>query len=391
MECIDELLSKNRALQEELVGFLSFIDTVESKNEIAYNLSEALILTRQQARNKSARPNQVSVKCSAPETSVSGGSQLPSSLWCYEDESPVLSAESNLAHTVLLRVPPCLRSSFFWKAAEIQSLCCGVLSVVQQKLVEFVFRQISPEDDNSVEILSQAINECRKIRLDSKIANRVANELTNDDWQIVSQSFLHKRTPMECRIQWHCFVKPDRNQKPFSTNEATRLKTIAQSNQLADWEAIATELGTGRHAAECLRFYRQHFDSGNKRWSHEEDLKISNAWESDGLDALKILNIALGRDIRSVVSRSRQLRQKHKFKSGKWQNEEDLELLKSVLRNGLDWESVAREIGSRSPAQCRERFVYSIEPSLHRDKGSRWSQEDANQLKLRNTCNNSEK
>lgn len=57
---------------------------------------------------------------------------------------------------------------------------------------------------------------------------------------------------------------------------------------MSQWEDIAKELGTGRHPAECLRFYRQHFDCGNRKWSQEEDLQISTAWESGGLDSLKV-------------------------------------------------------------------------------------------------------
>ena len=112
----------------------------------------------------------------------------------------------------------------------------------------------------------------------------------------------------------------------------------------------------------------------------------------------QLLNIEMGRDFRVVMGRLRFLQKQRIHKKGRWSDEEDLQLLKvresvqsacvlrtsfqSVLRHGLCWESVSEDVPSRSGAQCRERFVYSLQPGLERQRGAEWPAEDTERLEV---------
>jgi len=156
------------------------------------------------------------------------------SFWSRDGAAPKLSDESEKLRTALLHVPPCFKQSFAWSAKETESLCHSVLSVVQEKLGERVFEEARLDPDFGAESLRDGVEECRTVRLDSRMASETAGGFGEEEWEQVSLRTTGRRSAEECRIQWTCFVRPDRNRTPFAREEAASLQEAAERRGLTD-------------------------------------------------------------------------------------------------------------------------------------------------------------
>lgn len=159
--------------------------------------------------------------------------QMQSSFWSHEGQSPRWSRETQRLRSLLSSVPPSFRQSFAWTAEETHALCYAILSLAQEKLSQHVFTT-SLEEPSPVETLRAGIEECRKVRLDSELALETVRAFGSQEWQSVSERLRTRRSALECLIQWTAFVRPDRNQRAFTQEEAKQLQIIAKKRNHTD-------------------------------------------------------------------------------------------------------------------------------------------------------------
>jgi hypothetical protein len=166
-----------------------------------------------------------------------------------------------------------------------------------------------------------------------------------------------------------------------------------------NWVTIATLL-PGRKNKECRQRWGDNLDPNTStrkmgKWTAEEDAKLVDSVTEYGKDipAAKkprletsiptaadvcegVAAQTTGRlataslsDIVAVVP-SRAPRRK-------WTTEEDATLTDAVKECGKDWVAVAALVPGRANEQCRQRWMHSLHPTIHRTKGKWTAEEDA--------------
>jgi hypothetical protein len=60
---------------------------------------------------------------------------------------------------------------------------------------------------------------------------------------------------------------------------------------------------------------------------------------------------------------------------GKWKEGEDAKLIDAVTKYGKDWVAVAALVPDRNNEQCRDRWVYGLNPRIDKEMG-KWTAEE---------------
>lgn len=106
------------------------------------------------------------------------------------------------------------------------------------------------------------------------------------DWETISL-VIHRRSAMDCKIQWLQHDHPLLNFKKFSREETKKLFELVEENEKlgiddqVDWEEIAKKLGNGRVGWDCLKKWRNR--TGQRvDWTPEEDQVLKQAVTTHG-------------------------------------------------------------------------------------------------------------
>ncbi|KAI9365682.1 Homeodomain-like protein, partial [Pilaira anomala] len=170
-------------------------------------------------------------------------------------------------------------------------------------------------------------------------------EYGTERWDRITEHLSH-RTKRQCAYRWHRVLKMAEENPPAIKNKRltdTEKSLIKEGVQMfgPNWTAIRMTFLPSRTPDQLMRWW--HFQS--KNGMNEEDGEVNHIsfWSEDEDKALEF-----------AVSR----------------NQDEEGKIKS-------WAKVAKMIQDRTPKQCRERWLYSLQTSV--TKG-RWSYEEEMQL-----------
>lgn len=205
-------------------------------------------------------------------------------------------------------------------------------------------------------------------------ANRNLVLLDDHDWKEISGALRHKFTPEQLKERYYAICSP--NRKPVITKTVLEiLKEIAEHHGCRNWESISAELkteGFDFSPIQCFKFYQKRYGSSLdfKPWTAEEIATLkywSDYYKSSGeRDFLQKTAARLpGRTLSQITSRCSKIKA---AKLGKWDESEDKLLRHAYDVHGPKWALVAESVPFRTRAQCRDRWVTSLDPSINRSK-----------------------
>ncbi|KAI8967452.1 hypothetical protein BDF20DRAFT_901148 [Mycotypha africana] len=193
------------------------------------------------------------------------------------------------------------------------------------------------------------------------------------DWQRISSMHVITKTATECLIQWTTQEHPSINKKPWSKQESERLSQLVDEIGLnsGQWELIANRLGTNRTIAQCFSHYmfEKNNDNSKKKWTAEEDKLLARGVKIFGNHNWQMVaSIMEGRTGQQCLHRWQKAINPTIIKKKKWSEEEDNQLKRAVQLYGAgQWKKVQRLIPGRTDAQCRERYMNVLHPSLKKE------------------------
>ncbi|XP_075628571.1 snRNA-activating protein complex subunit 4 isoform X1 [Balearica regulorum gibbericeps] len=237
-------------------------------------------------------------------------------------------------------------------------------------------KQILEKQIKEVEQEIEAINQLPESDL-------IGNRFDEHDWEKISNiHFDGQRSSEELRKFWQNWEHPSINKKEWTEEEIERLKKIAAKHGYLDWQTIAQELGTNRTPFQCLQKYQiYNKDLKRKEWTKGEDQMLLELVQEmrvgSHIPYKKIAYYMEGRDSAQLIYRWTKSVDPS-LKKGPWTPEEDSMLLAAVKKYGeRDWYKIRTEVPGRSDAQCRDRYL----KALHCDvKKGKWNLEEEEQL-----------
>ncbi|NXW86175.1 SNPC4 protein, partial [Alopecoenas beccarii] len=237
-------------------------------------------------------------------------------------------------------------------------------------------KQILEKQIKEVEQEIEAINQLPESEL-------LGNRFDEHDWEKISNiHFDGQRSSEELRRFWQNSEHPSINKKEWTEEEMERLKKIAAKHGYLDWQTIAQELGTNRTPFQCLQKYQVYNkDLKRKEWTKGEDQMLLELVQEmrvgSHIPYKKIAYYMEGRDSAQLIYRWTKSVDPS-LKKGPWTPREDAMLLAAVKKYGeRDWYKIRTEVPGRSDAQCRDRYL----KALHCDvKKGKWNLEEEEQL-----------
>jgi hypothetical protein len=235
------------------------------------------------------------------------------------------------------------------------------------------------------------------------------------------------RAAQQCRHRWHTALDPNRLngrtrkgadddsklrntvQTGWAEDEDSKLRYAVQPHGVKNWGAIAT-LVPGRTTGQCWDRWRNVLDPSIDRangctgkWTAVEDNQLRYAVRTHGdrnwgpiaalipgrvaqqcrhrwyiaLDPNRV-NGRTGKGAEDDDSKLRYVVQM------RWAEDEDSKLRDAVQRyGGKKWDAIATLVPNRTTGQCRHRWNYSLNPSIHQSNGrtGTWAEDEDIKLK----------
>ncbi|KAJ7970298.1 MYB family protein [Quillaja saponaria] len=169
------------------------------------------------------------------------------------------------------------------------------------------------------------------------------------------------RSGAECETRWLNYEDTLSNKNPWMSEEDKILLLIVEEKGISNWFDISISMSTNRTPFQCLARYQRSLNISmlNREWTEEEDAKLRSAvaafGESNGWN-----------------------KSLHPERKGGFTPDEDKRLKVAVLLFGRRWNKIAQFVPSRTQAQCRDRYVNCLDPSL---KWGGWTEEEDLALK----------
>jgi hypothetical protein len=126
-----------------------------------------------------------------------------------------------------------------------------------------------------------------------------------------------------------------------------------------------------------------------RTWTSEADAQLADAVTKHGNNWIAIAAIIPGRNNKECRQRwAKSLDPSLDRKTGKWTTEEGAKLIEAVKKCGKDWAAVAALVPDRTRVQCRQRWIFSADPSIDRVIGKcKWTlEEDAKLIDAVKKC-----
>ncbi|KAI9494532.1 Homeodomain-like protein [Zychaea mexicana] len=196
------------------------------------------------------------------------------------------------------------------------------------------------------------------------------------DWQKVAAKV--GKSPVRCRRKHKELLGPQVRREPWAPEEDEQLLQLVH-NYDTQWERIAQEM-SHRSAQQCMsRWYRHlkyrdedklsNMKQGN--FSEQEKALVQEGVHMFGNNWVAIAKTYLPQ--RTAAQCMRWWKQ-HGQNSGRWTAEEDDKLRFAVCEFGENsWKDVGALVLTRTPHQCRIRWIQTLDPNIKR---GRWSQEE---------------
>ncbi|KAI5165162.1 hypothetical protein NEIRO03_0026 [Nematocida sp. AWRm78] len=189
-------------------------------------------------------------------------------------------------------------------------------------------------------------------------------------WPIVSKHV--GRPVIECMELWYHPRNPAYRQDKFQPEEDKEIKKNKEN-----WEETCK---TVRRAPISVysRYLELEGSKPTSQWTEEEDLKLTQLVQSEGKKSWT----EIATDFENKTAKQCMYRYKRVLnpiiKHGKWSKKEDEALLEGVRKHKKgNWKEVCKYVPSRTQFQCRERFVYYLDPARN---NSPWTPEEDEKL-----------
>lgn len=204
------------------------------------------------------------------------------------------------------------------------------------------------------------------------------------DWEEIADRYclLFKlRSADDIRARFVSILAPWVRRSPWTSEEDTKLKFVAEALQERDWVEISRRLGTNRSPFACLARYRQVISPPPRKatWGKSEDDALKEAVHNIGLGRWQEVALCVGgRTSQQCLHRWRKLTEPSSKRKGRWSIDEVEALKRAVASAGRNWAKVAEMVDGRSEVQCREKWVNTLDSSVRKDT---WTSQEDEKLK----------
>mmetsp|Transcript_17353 Transcript_17353/g.22860 ORF Transcript_17353/g.22860 Transcript_17353/m.22860 type:complete len:464 (+) Transcript_17353:274-1665(+) len=212
----------------------------------------------------------------------------------------------------------------------------------------------------------------------------------------MNQAFpnLPDRSCSAYRLKWKNDLSLKSTRKDsWTKEEERRLLILVIKYKEHHWEQIAMELNSpGKGPLQCLRHYQRSLNPRitRKEWTAKEELKLMELVEIYGKKWTRVAAEMDGRKSEQCRQRWRILSQYESItKNGspknargakrgregitKWTADEERRLCLAVRACGTKWIEVAQFLPGRTDQQCREKWIYVLNPD---QKKGKWTPEE---------------
>ncbi|KAI3843396.1 hypothetical protein MKX03_024290 [Papaver bracteatum] len=289
---------------------------------------------------------------------------------------PVENSHVAKYRMAMKRFPLCL-SRPRWTQTEKDNLWKGIKQQFQEMLLQESIEGFSASgDSNDLDDIMASI-------ADFEVTpENVRTFLPKVDWERLASTYVTGRSGAECEQRWLNVEDPLINHSPWAKNEDKKLLYILQQGGIYNWINISITLATNRTPFQCLvRFQRSLNANIMKRdWTREDDDQLRTAVEAFGANNWQLIAFNMeGRTGTQCSNRWLKTLNPARKRVGRWTVEEDKRLKVALLLFGAKtWQKIAQFIPGRTQAQCRERWVNCLDPSLNLKA---WTEEEDCQLK----------
>ncbi|KAJ3181944.1 Myb-like DNA-binding domain protein [Gaertneriomyces sp. JEL0708] len=215
--------------------------------------------------------------------------------------------------------------------------------------------------------------------------------ITDDlNWENVAV-YVEGRTAAECEREYTVNQHPHIVKSLFKHQELDALKAAVEHYGARHWDQIALAVGNGRTPVQCFRAYQEHFSQAveERDWTSAEDNALREAVNEWGSQWQKVAACLKLRTSSQCRDRWKQLLpsetllaspgEPSRWSTGSWTAQEDERLRRGVELHGRgQWVKIARIVGTRSSAQCRERYERRLNPDI---RTGRWTGEEVDRLR----------
>lgn len=222
----------------------------------------------------------------------------------------------------------------------------------------------------------------------------------NIDWMRVSASLALDFGPTDCEYQWHSILSPTVNQKIWTRDETAQLHRIVKAHNYQSWDKIAAELGTNRSPLACCYQFQRTITRSTGPWTPGQTLKLKETMDRVGPSSRLPSHVAMiymDKSYNEITRKVKKL-QKISFKESRnekiadlqgvfssnalledayfdknltrirrkylreiqligMQSKTDIALVKSVIKNGPNWEQVVEDVPATEDAErAKQRY-----------------------------------
>jgi hypothetical protein len=211
---------------------------------------------------------------------------------------------------------------------------------------------------------------------DAKLTEAVKKH--GNHWVAVA-AMVPGRKKGQCRQRWINTLDPANVMKGQWTPEEDAKLTEAVKKH-GKYCAAAAAMVPGRTKGQCRQRWINTLDPANVmkgQWTPEEDAKLMEAVKKHGKYCVAVAVMVPGRTPVQCRERwTKNLDPPNGKKAGQWTPEEDSNLIEAVKKHGNHWVAVAAMVPSRTNDQCRQRWIYTLDPA-NVTKGQWTPKEDA--------------
>jgi Myb-like DNA-binding domain len=180
-----------------------------------------------------------------------------------------------------------------------------------------------------------------------------------------------------CMLEWYGENNPFYKKAPFTPEE----DKLIMERSSGEWALLSETLGRSPQNVFARRKELEIKRDWNTRWTKDEDEQLLKAVGPERrLSWTRISSFLEGKSPKQCMYRyTRSLCPG--IQKGKWTSKEDEKLLKAVaVHKKGNWKTIQKMVPGRSDFQCRERYLYALDPEINHGK---WTpEEDARLLAL---------
>ncbi|KAL2478914.1 uncharacterized protein Fot_47928 [Forsythia ovata] len=267
-----------------------------------------------------------------------------------------------------------------WSNKERENLVKGVKQQFQKMLLQQSIDMLSDGDGSSGDSnnVDSIVSSIKGLDITPEI---MRSFLPKVNWEQLVFMYVPCRTGVECQARWLNCEDPLINGHPWTTIEDKNLLHNIQQKGVSNWIDIAVSLGTNRTPFQCLARYQRSLNASilKREWTEEEDNQLRAAVENFGESNWQhVASLIEGRTGTQCSNRWMKTLHPTRKRVGRWTADEDKRLKVAVTIFGpKTWKKVAKFVPGRTQAQCRERWVNCLDPSLNL---AAWTEEEDSKL-----------